>query len=1343
MSAITVEFNGRPLVVQIGENTDLALRAAAQAKLLVGTSQRSGTLAEREAIPLADRKRGLRFLVTIDGDGNPIWRVFEWRLAGDASGPIGTGTPRTSAGWEGLYTEAERKNLGIGFFGELPIANQQGMQEARNDIDKLYAVSIADFKATALSAEDDPDVELSWSLYGIRPDKLMVSVGSYSATVDGGATKLRLPRWSDTNTLAVIGNSLSDPTDDPNKWPRVLKSRRGSDLVASARYSSDIRQLPRIGLTPLLLTVQGGTIPASGTANVTAVNGIATNDPGFLSYPESFLSTGDSSLTTGVTLDGVVISGGKSYAARASVVNAGSSAYKIAQIGGTAPLVLTGPALFVPGLKYEMDRPDVAFVVWLGNNIFYSGVPNFYGDHTNPGLWDILDQLDAYIGGRQGLFLPVIPDAGWPAEGSPAGPIGGVEYGNHQTSAMNAANARTRTRYPHRHALAAGKTLLQSLQALAAGPGAADDVAAGLTPRNIRADSLHLNDLGNLGVANHIEPALAALTRPPVITDETVFSIVPVWTRPADYTIFPIREPETFTGEAVTAGLVRGFEAELGARQDAVETAISGALTSSAYFPTLAEAIDVMDVGAYFNSHDSGAEGPHAGVRWIYKVSANAPFYEAVQQWSTKEDSGLGNVDNTSDAQKVSEGPIAQALGAKVAEDVFNGTVAEIASDLVAQQSALDGKAETVTVNVRRFAISAAPAAVLPDSVTAIVLVDRANALFVPASAPEVLEPTQQNYSWFYTNGTSKRWKLAEQQIGFEVFGAVGNGTADDAIPMQRCIDYVLSRAIPIDVTGGKNFRTTKSLNCTNNINTNPLVMRGASGRLTSLITGDLTEAYPVLDFTNAKRGGMRHIAVRTTATSLDTCSLLLAETDPSGINNFSLLFCSIYNSSLNAKASIIGLTADQVQLIYCEVIADGPSCQSAYRNDNNNLYGVSSKFRTIAAYSSDLTLVTATSTGFICQRGPGLDIRGFSSVTGIDCYLGCTGAVGSSTGMARFEGGGRKMQVRLLGCRSEDNTSAGATPCDCIYVVDAIYNSEITGTYGPKGGMFAGPGTNYYGRFSGSAGGTGFFNQAGPQIGIDVSLGDGANSLGALSPAGLAGSKDWKLRGRIGTRSAVLAGFATIPGLIIEGLSSEDTVINQTRSSPTHSRMHALEASTPTNLRPAWNGPNNQISFPAYTGGSGQKAMGFIDVPLATLAHSGAATDVAYPTVVTTIHGILKSTSAANNSIVMQTGLNGGSGDRLTLLIPSAGAYEFEARVEMIRTGAGSVNALFSIQASPAHSADGVVSTGGQVLRVARRLSNAGVGSFVSSDSMRVGFAINNGASDPVESAYAKYQSS
>lgn len=1284
----------------------------------------AGTVGEREAYVY--RNGGTPSIASGD-----IWlrieggqvRMDVWKAVGDTGID---GNPVTVAGWQGYKTQAEMDNMSIGKSGVLPVPNQAGMANALDNIADLYKPKIAGFRATALSSTVPIRARLEWIA---RADSLHLSWGEFAIQLGGSISEIDTQSfdYDAPRPIMFIGDSKLEGT-----WGADAAAQLGREAVIVAKYSSGAKQPFRLGVRKLYCTASGDTIPASGgSVRVTSINGVAPsasasgdNPSSYdLFAPHGFLNTfaGDTIAThcseagTWSGRHGVM-----------SVPNGGTPVYTFVPDDGLGATHVDPQSIFVPDNLARLKTHEV--VIRLSQNYAFAGPGNPVFPHDiNPRvLEDIQLVIDETVG------QPVSVLALNPQKDFGMGPFGvATRYLNAQFAAL----------WPNQSAkVVVGGVTYNGMEYVRwfGRDGSANDQAdydTGIMPRSVMAsdaaNEVHYNAKGN-----GLEKQFWLLwrqqrKRPSPITAATQFKMSAVRTQPA---LYP-DEPVTWTSEPVSAAIEFGFEALIAGQVEQIKQAQA---SGAPYYAIRSEGAAAVGLGKFFTSNETGETR-------FYEVTSTSPFYVdrgRVSEEVTKATVGLGEYPDSPGSLPVSLAQQA-ALDTKVDEDVFNGTVAEIANNLVAQQASLDGKAESVTVNVRRFTLSAVVAAAVPDSVTAITIIDRANALFVPASAPEVLDPAQQNYSWLYTNGTSKRWKLAEQQIGFELFGAVGNGIADDAAPMQRCIDYVLSRAIPIDVTGGKNFRTTKSLNCTNNINTNPLVMRGASGRLTSLITGDLTEAYPVLDFTNAKRGGMRHIAVRTTATSLDTCSLLLAETDPSGINNFSLLFCSIYNSSLNAKASIIGLTADQVQLIYCEVIADGPSCQSAYRNDNNNLYGVSSKFRTIAAYSSDLTLVTATSTGFICQRGPGLDIRGFSSVTGIDCYLGCTGAVGSSTGMARFEGGGRKMQVRLLGCRSEDNTSAGATPCDCIYVVDAIYNSEITGTYGPKGGMFASPGTNYYGRFSGSAGGTGFFNQAGPQIGIDVSLGDGANSLGALSPAGLAGSKDWKLRGRIGTRSAVLAGFATIPGLIIEGLSSEDTVINQTRSSPTHSRMHALEASTPTNLRPAWNGPNNQISFPAYTGGSGQKAMGFIDVPLATLAHSGAATDVAYPTVVTTIHGILKSTSAANNSIVMQTGLNGGSGDRLTLLIPSAGAYEFEARVEMIRTGAGSVNALFSIQASPAHSADGVVSTGGQVLRVARRLSNAGVGSFVSSDSMRVGFAINNGASDPVESAYAKYQSS
>ncbi|MFC0204739.1 hypothetical protein [Novosphingobium soli] len=71
-----------------------------------------------------------------------------------------------------------------------------------------------------------------------------------------------------------------------------------------------------------------------------------------------------------------------------------------------------------------------------------------------------------------------------------------------------------------------------------------------------------------------------------------------------------------------------------------LETQVDGALTSSDYKPTLQEAISSLDPGSYFNSDDQGEEGPYPGVRWIYQITNEPPFYTPKRRWGKGEDFG-------------------------------------------------------------------------------------------------------------------------------------------------------------------------------------------------------------------------------------------------------------------------------------------------------------------------------------------------------------------------------------------------------------------------------------------------------------------------------------------------------------------------------------------------------------------------------------------------------------------------------------------------------------------------------------------------------------------------------
>lgn len=315
------------------------------------------------------------------------------------------------------------------------------------------------------------------------------------------------------------------------------------------------------------------------------------------------------------------------------------------QDAGAAALPLTGPVLFIPDIAKQIETSDL--ILWTGNNYYYSGVGNQFGDYTNPQMWVDMARIVAAAAGNRVLILPILPAADEPADGTPNPNVPGDAY--HLRSARAAANARTEALFPTAIARdAAGRTLLKRLQD--SGNGSANDnadVAAGLTPRSLRTDALHLNAAGDAVVYAFVKEALARQTLPSPITQNTVFTLTATGTNPR--TGADVRE----TAYAVVR---RGVVADLA-------QAIDGALTSSAYYPTLAEAISDLGVGEYFNSDDQASTGLYPGVKWIYKRIAVAPFYEAVRRWGDKADVGLGAYPDSPDELPVS-GEQADAIAA-------------------------------------------------------------------------------------------------------------------------------------------------------------------------------------------------------------------------------------------------------------------------------------------------------------------------------------------------------------------------------------------------------------------------------------------------------------------------------------------------------------------------------------------------------------------------------------------------------------------------------------------------------------------------------------------------------
>lgn len=572
MSDLNVTFGGAELRVVLGEDTDAAKTAAQQAAAvleqmlaLIGDTpiegslsgrlleleQRgivgAGTLGEREAYTY--RNGG----VTPAVSPNDIWLRTEggqirpevWHAIGDI-GPDGAVV--TVAGWKGHKTQADLDNMSLGKTGLLPIENVEALPNALDNIADLYKVRLGNFRARALSSATNPEVALSWTQYGVRPDSQSVSWNGFSVALPGDATEFHPQDWSAPRPLFILGNSLSDITDVTNRWSQVLAASLGVEITSVARYSSDVRQVYRAGLEPLMLSVEDDTLLVGGTnANVTAVNGVSTSDPDFIAYPQSFLNTGDPAVITGVSMTGYAIQNGETRHVTVSTANGASAAYKIKQDAGQPALALDGPILFTPDASFALAGSRVG--IWRVQNDFYSGVPGFYGDHTNVNMFIDIAKIVGATQGGPAFILPVIPNASWPVEGSPVGPIGGVEYGFRGRTALAAANTRLETLYPNLYLRNAdGDDLNDWLQSH--GDGSANDnadIAAGYTPRSLRlsGDPLHLNAAGDALVAEFVEDALAVQTQPPAITSSTVFTLVASGTQPASFPQEPVSSTDS------------------------------------------------------------------------------------------------------------------------------------------------------------------------------------------------------------------------------------------------------------------------------------------------------------------------------------------------------------------------------------------------------------------------------------------------------------------------------------------------------------------------------------------------------------------------------------------------------------------------------------------------------------------------------------------------------------------------------------------------------------------------------------------------------------------------------
>lgn len=382
-------------------------------------------------------------------------------------------------------------------------------------------------RAVALSSDVNPRGYVEWTTTG-QPTKHLVKWGNYTASLDGKAQRMEFPNYSLAQPYAFIGNSLTDSTDVTNRWSQLLAADYGQPFISVARYSSDGRMVYRTGAKPIELTLAGA-LPANGPVAVSRINGAPIDG----NNPAAFLTTGDPGVLSGMSMSGYLKRNGITRRATVSAPNGASFAYVVTQAPGQTAITFDGPVTFVP--DFALSVRGRICVIWIGNNFFYSGVANAYGDYTNPQMWVDLKLIVAFLQsqGCRVLLIPIIPSANT-AEGDnwlARGP--GTPY-----TAMESANARTEAEFPGlvaRHA--DGRRFLKFLQDRNDGsPEALDDVAKGFTPRNLRRisdgvyDLLHMygDGAGDRAVKEFVVSALQAQVLPDAVTQTTDFVITAI-----------------------------------------------------------------------------------------------------------------------------------------------------------------------------------------------------------------------------------------------------------------------------------------------------------------------------------------------------------------------------------------------------------------------------------------------------------------------------------------------------------------------------------------------------------------------------------------------------------------------------------------------------------------------------------------------------------------------------------------------------------------------------------------------------------------------------------------------
>lgn len=287
-------------------------------------------------------------------------------------------------------------------------------------------------------------------------------------------------------------------------------------------------------------------------------------------------------------------------------------------------------------------------------------------------------------------------------------------------------------------------------------------------------------------------------------------------------------------------------------------------------------------------------------------------------------------------------------------------------------------------------------------------------------------------------------------------YGCRGDGSTDNTAgdnPIQRWLDSRKSGRTLYMPAG--TYMVTKSLDCTSpdfaTAVANGVTLVGEN-ELTTQILGELTEQFPVMDFAGSAYATVRNITIGTiqqSTTSQATCAALVCKAGTEGIGTGN----SFTAENVRFQVSFTGNSFAQASLvIFC---SDEPYLKRSLMLGQRATIGigkpssVTSKFQTIPV-ALDFTCGLVEGCDFIATDTAPLEFTGGGALTVVRSYFGIQGA-GSGTGAAGAPANiivsspnSSSNNLWLLGIRTENNSSDHGKAV--IYWKAASKASFITG---------------------------------------------------------------------------------------------------------------------------------------------------------------------------------------------------------------------------------------------------------------------------------------------------------